>query len=289
MALIANISDLAGDKTEMNSQVDHSKIKFVIKEATDREEIKVSSPDVEYHDMNERALHKILTNTLKYYEFNDNYTSDTIMKLYSEHDLIKYASMATNDGNPRELNSIIDLGEYPIATVFNKRKSEATDIESQNKVGQAGAQEFGQKLTKKANKYRDVSSSDINFLPPRPNKYLDVITYSECSPNFQIREDQMNEETLQLTNTDRNEFFITVAKANDILKPLRGRVASQDRLILLYLVFGLLIASTLGVVAAMLIHYAIAIVVGIVYFVILGSLVYVSKKHASKLIKKAHL
>jgi len=48
--------------------------------------------------------------------------------------------------------------------------------------------------------------SDLTFLPPRPNKYLDVITYSECSPNLEIREDQISEETLQMSNADRQKF-----------------------------------------------------------------------------------
>ena len=39
----------------------------------------------------------------------------------------------------------------------------------------------------------------------------------------------------------------------------------------------------------MFIHYALSIVIGFIYFSILGVFVYVTKKHASVLIKKAHL
>jgi hypothetical protein len=179
---------------------------------------------------------------LKYYQFNDNYTADTVMKLYLEHDMIKYSDIATNFANPRDLNTVIDLGECPIASIYNKENKK--DLESQvNNLSNPTANFFS-----KTKKDKNASSSDLNFLPPRPNKFLDVVTYSECSPNFNVREDQIPEETLKLTDADREEFLLTVSKVNELLKPLRGKVASQDRFLLLYLVFGMVIAATLGVV-----------------------------------------
>ena len=76
---------------------------------------------------------------------------------------------------------------------------------------------------------------------------------------------------------------------NKVLKPLRGKVALYDRFILLYLIFGVLIAGSLGVILWIILHYAISIVIGILYFSILGIFVYVTKKKSSTLIKKAHM
>lgn len=242
--------------------------------------------NIKYQCPNERALHKIVSNTLKYYQFNDNYNADIIMKLYAEHNLIQYAGVATNEANPKDLNSIIDLGEYPIASVFNKRRKQRfDDLENQSdSVSENGSVKSQIPEKKKRQKY-----SDLSFLPPRPNKYLDVITYSECSPNFEIREDQVVEETLQLTNAERGEFLLTISQINNLLKPLRGRVATYDRFILLYLMFGFLLAATLGVICGIFFHYAISIVIGTIYFSILGGFIYIFKKKSTMLIRKSHL
>ncbi|CAI2364020.1 unnamed protein product [Moneuplotes crassus] len=258
---------------------DHNKIrpKSALSETSQK------SQDIEYQDPNERALHKIISNTLKYYQFNENYSTDVIMRLYAEHDLIKFAGLATNDANPRCLNSIIDMGEYPIVKVFNKKPmADYNDIEN-NSAKSEEQKGFG-KLKEKKKKY-----SDLTFLPPPPNKYLDVITYSECSPSFEIREEQVSQETLNMTEADREEFNVTISQINQILKPLRGKVALYDRFILIYLIFGFFVAGVIGVILWMFLHVAVSIFVGILYFVILVILVYMSKKKSSTLIKKAHL
>jgi len=82
---------------------------------------------------------------------------------------------------------------------------------------------------------------------------------------------------------------MTITMINKVLKPLRGKVALYDRFILLYLIFGVLIAGSLGVILWIILHYAISIVIGILYFSILGIFVYVTKKKSSTLIKKAHM
>ena len=215
---------------------------------------------------------------MKHYEFNDNYTPDVVMRLFAEHDLVKYASVATNDADPRSLNSIIDMGEYPIAKVFNKKSKTMFD-----EIKEDGT------ATHQTEKEKKEKYSDLTFLPPRPNKYLDVITYSECSPNFEIRDDQIPEETLRLSEADREEFFMTITQINKMLKPLRGKVALYDRLILFYLLFGLVIVGAIGVLLWIFLHFAASLFVAVVYFGILGSFVYFSKKKSTTLIKKAHL
>ena len=181
----------------------------------------------------------MISNTLNYYHFNDNYNTDKVMKLFAEHDVIKYSDIATNHSDPKELNSRIDLGEYPISKIYNKKKKNKEndkdkDIESQNHTD---------KKEVKKQKY-----SDLMFLPPKPNKYIDVITYSECSPIYTVRDDQINEETLKLTNAERQEFLLTISTLNKILKPLRGKVALFDRLILIYLILGFLLVGGIGVI-----------------------------------------
>lgn len=191
--------------------------------------------EIKYEEPCERILHKMVSNTLTYYMFNNNYTTDKVMALFAEHDLVKYADLATNHADPKELNSRIDLGEYPVAKVFNKKKGKAEVDDNASQVSAPGQKKPNQRY------------SDLMFMPPKPSKYMDVITYSECSPFFEIREDQLPEETLKLTNVDRQEFCLTIATVNKILKPLRGKVALFDRMILLYLIFGFLIVGAIAV------------------------------------------
>lgn len=127
------------------------------------------------------------------------------------------------------------------------------------------------------------------FVPPIPNKFIDVITYSECSPVFEVRDDQLKEETLKLSNVDRQEFLDTISTINKILKPMRGKVASLDRVILLFLLFGFLAFGGIAAVCGVFIHFAVSIVLAVIYFVILGVLVYLSKKRSSTLIENAHM
>lgn len=95
------------------------------------------------------------------------------MRLYAEHDLIKFSGLATHDANPRDLNSLIDMGEYPIVKVFNK-KPMASSPDLENNSVKTEENKSPNEIKKKKKKY-----SELTFLPPRPNKYLDVITYSE--------------------------------------------------------------------------------------------------------------
>lgn len=262
---------------ETPTQVDHKDVKFIIKESNEESKDLEKADSVGYNDCNERALHKIISNTLKYYEFNDNYTADVIMRLYAEHDLIKLAGIATNEADPRTLNSIIDMGEYPIAKVFNKKSRTTFD-----EIQQDGT-------TRQTEKEKKEKYSDLTFLPPRPNKYLDVITYSECSPNFEVRDDQIPNETLRLSDADRDEFLLTITQTNKLLKPLRGKVALYDRLILFYLLFGLVFVGAIGVFLWIFLHFAASLIIALIYFLILASFVYISKKKSTMLIKKAHL
>jgi hypothetical protein len=161
------------DKFRTDSPIDNLKPKrqFVIQESSKEDDKDTEKSDnIGYDNPNERALHKIVSNTLKYYEFNDNYNTDVIMKLFGEHDLIKYAGVATNNADPRDLNSIIDMGEYPIVKVFNKKSPTMfNDLENPEAAG----------TFQKTKKKEDKKHSDLTFLPPRPSKYLDCITYSE--------------------------------------------------------------------------------------------------------------
>ena len=61
------------------------------------------------------------------------------------------------------------------------------------------------------------------------------------------------------------------------MKPTRGRVALYDRIILLYLIFGMLITAVFAVLLGYVVHYGISIALGLIYFFLLGIFVIVIK------------
>ena len=61
------------------------------------------------------------------------------------------------------------------------------------------------------------------------------------------------------------------------MKPLRGKVAIYDRLILLYLVVGMFSTAVVSFLVGFFWHYAAAIALGVIYFLVLGAFVLWSK------------
>ena len=100
------------EKKEFHSQ---KSIKQLILNATEKK-----SDEIHYKEPAERILHKMISNTLGYYQLDNYYETDQIMKLFADHDLMKFWDAATNNSDLNELNSRIDLGEYPISRFINK-------------------------------------------------------------------------------------------------------------------------------------------------------------------------
>ena len=72
------------------------------------------------------------------------------------------------------------------------------------------------------------------------------------------------------------------------MKPLWGWVAVFDRLILFYLVFGMMITAIVSVLLGVFVHYAISIALGCLYFLALGIFVICIKRWTGRLIKHSH-
>lgn len=70
------------EKKEFSSQ---KTIKELILDVTEKR-----SDEIHYKEPSERILHKIVSNTLGYYQLNDYFNTDKVMKLFSDHDLMKY-------------------------------------------------------------------------------------------------------------------------------------------------------------------------------------------------------
>ena len=72
------------------------------------------------------------------------------------------------------------------------------------------------------------------------------------------------------------------------MRPLRGRVALYDRIILFYLIFGMLLTAGIAIIMGFFVHYGVSIALGLLYFMFLGIFVIVIKRKTSTLIKNAH-
>ena len=221
---------------------------------------------------NERVLHKMISNTLKHYEIEGTYSADDVVRILRRNKLLTYTEAATQNGSVKSLNSIIDLGSKPLQTILGNADG--------GKVGDRP--EPGDKPQKKKKKRKGFS--DLMFLPPRPSDNLEVITYAECQPKLFIRKDQFADQKLDEYDITRLHIESTIEDANAILKPLRGRVAIYDRLILLYLVFGMVFTAVVGLLLGFFLHYAASIALGLLYFLVLGGFVLWSKRRTGSLI-----
>jgi hypothetical protein len=94
---------------------------------------------------------------------------------------------------------------------------------------------------------------------------------------------------LKQYNVDEAELRRTISTMNFILRPLRGKLACYDRIILFYLLIGLLVTASLGVIIGILVHYVVSMIVGVLYFSMLGVFVWFTKKNTKVLIRDSHL
>lgn len=248
-------------------------------------------------------LHKMIGNSLKHYRLDDVYDADMILKMFEDnHILSKYAQIATKNQDMRMLSSIIDFGEKPIHFVLNPnwtdKKLDSIKITDdgilipKKRPGSASAQSAdscsvsSQHLSNKDHK--QPKYNDVLFIPPRPSERVEVVTYGEWSSYLKL---YLNENSsLKLTEREWTAVDIeqTVTDANGILKSLKGKVARYDLLILLYLIFGSILFGLIGFIFGYFVHFAISIVFGVLYFIILGVGVYFYKKKTKDLIIQSH-
>ena len=97
------------------------------------------------------------------------------MSILRKNKLMVYAENATNEGDVKNLNSIIDLGAKPLSAVIGPVNSGKIEDRPPTDPDTEAQQP-------KKKKRKEKPFSDLVFLPPRPNENLDVITYAECSP-----------------------------------------------------------------------------------------------------------
>lgn len=158
---------------------------------------------------------------------------------------------------------------------------------SADKFDDIGAQCSKQSLSNNPEK-RHERYKELLFMQPRPSDRLDVITYGECSSNLKIDLGYGNNFRLVERNLSNNELEQSINGANEILKPLKGRVAFYDKLLLLYVIIGFLGFGVIGFIFGFFLHWAFAIVIGILYFVILSIGVYYYKKWTTNMIIESH-
>lgn len=64
----------------------------------------------------------MITNTLNHYEISTAYSADEVMSIYRRNKLLNFADVATNNGDLRNLNQMIDLGSKKLTTVMGPQQ-----------------------------------------------------------------------------------------------------------------------------------------------------------------------
>lgn len=126
----------------------------------------------------------MVTNTLRHYDIGAIYSPDEIFDIFKQNDLLQYADIATEQGNVQNLNAILDFGAKPLSQILSPMSNPRV-IDRPNPADLEKA--------KKKNVKKMKSFSDLTYLPPRPTKQLEVLTYAECQPKFVIRTEQLEE------------------------------------------------------------------------------------------------
>jgi hypothetical protein len=71
---------------------------------------------------------------------------------------------------------------------------------------------------------------------------------------------------------DADEFQESIRRINENTKPIKAKIHFNDRLFMFYMLFGLIALAVVGVILGIFVHYAIAIVLSVLYF---GGLVFI--------------
>jgi len=249
-----------------------------------------------------RMLHKMVGNTTKHYRIEEVFDADQIMTIYEQNYMIqKYSKIATLDQDMRMLSSIIDFGEKPLHFALNPNwvetkldgvrladdgilipnKKPKSSVRLENEASNQPNETLSKQ--EKIKKYKSMLA-----LPPRPSAKLDVVTYGECSSILKLNIPEESNSKLLEREVSPVDIDQTINEANQILKSLKGKVATFDRMLLFYLVFGMLVCGLLGFIFGFFVHFVISIIFVVVYFALLTLAVYFYKKRTTSLIIHAH-
>lgn len=155
-----------------------------------------------------------------------------------------------------------DLGPYPLTPWLNEKTND-------------------QRL-------RDLKRFNF-FLPPKPNgrENIFVVTYGECSPNFEFRP-SLEPKLLSRSKLSIDEFERCISNVNKVIGPLKEKHLFQERLIIYYILFGLLVVSTLAIALGIKVSYLIAVILAGLYCAGFVWLVLAVQLKGARLLKEIH-
>jgi hypothetical protein len=103
------------------------------------------------------------------------------------------------------------------------------------------------------------------FLPPKPSKDLFAVTAGECSTEFEFQP-IVEPQLLRDSAVKIEEFEGCIQRINAVVGPLRSKHSFQERLILFYILIGLLAVTPLSVVLGINYSYLYPVFLTILYF-----------------------
>ena len=100
-----------------------------------------------------------------------------------------------------------------------------------------------------------------------------IVGQSECSFRFVVKPRTEAAPLVRNQKLDIGEFKEAIMRINAVMEPLRKQIDKNERILQGYLVGGLLLTLLLAVIFAVHVHFAVSIVLGLLYFVGLKILV----------------
>ena len=152
-------------------------------------------------------------------------------------------------------------------------------IESDERISECFEFDLGHyPLTPWLNKSDDPLLKDLKrynfFLPPKVKKdELFIVSLGECSPLFEFHPLQ-EPALLSKSGLLIDDFEACIGRINAVIGPLRSKHSFNERLILFYILFGILIVTTIAVILGINYSYIYPLVLTILYFAGFAYLVY---------------
>lgn len=128
------------------------------------------------------------------------------------------------------------------------------------------------------------------FLPPKTSGSIDnlfVVSQGECSSQFEFRP-HLEPKLLSSSGLSIDEFEACIGRINSVMSPLKEAHSLQEKLIVYYILFGILVITSLAIYIGIKVSYIISIVMAVLYFAGFIYLVLRVQQKNSYLVKKIH-
>ena len=114
-----------------------------------------------------------------------------------------------------------------------------------------------------------VKVFESQFEPPEDSDKVQVLRFAECTPDLFLITDSEDVPILQSSGISLEDFNGLITVINQKTSSFRNKLTLQSKILIGYIVVGLLALGTVAVLLGVYVTYWISLVVIVVYFILL--------------------